>query len=119
MRHIAHSELTNADGVHASGAPGLDLTWIQGPTTNDELDVGVVKVAAGAQTPPHSHHKGQVIVGLAGRGFVEHEGVRVVVEPGDVVLCAAGEHHVHGAVHDQHWEHLTVSTGTHGGPRSE
>ena len=119
MRHIPRDELMTAEGIHVSGAPGLDLTWVQGPTTNDELDVGVVKVAAGAQTPPHSHDKGQVIVGVAGQGFVELEGERVVVMQGDVVICPAGEYHVHGAAPDHDWEHLTVTTGTHGGPRSE
>lgn len=115
MRHIRSAELLSAEGVHASGAPGLDLTWVQGPTTNDELDVGVVKVAAGAQTPAHSHHKGQVIVGVSGQGFVELDGERVVVNQGDVVICPAGEYHVHGAAAEQSWEHLTITTGTHGG----
>ncbi len=118
MRHIPFDELMSANGVHTSGAPGLDLTWVQGPTTSDELDVGIVKVAAGAQTPPHSHHKGQVIVGITGQGFVELDGSRVIVNQGDVVICPAGEFHVHGAVEDQSWEHLTVSTGTHGGAPS-
>ena len=119
MRRISAAELLTAEGIRTSGAPGLDLTWLQGPTTSDELDVGIVQVAAGAQTPPHVHHKGQVIVCVSGQGFVELEGVRIVVNQGDVVICPAGEYHVHGASQDHSWEHLTISTGTHGGPRSE
>ena len=119
MRHIAADALLSEEGLQASAAPGLDLTWLQGPTTNDELDVGIVKVAAGAQTPAHSHHKGQVIVCVSGQGFVEHAGHRIVVDQGDVVICPAGEYHVHGAAADQSWEHLTISTGTHGGAPAE
>ncbi len=119
MRHIAATELLNAEGPVTSGAPGLQLTWLQGPTTSDELDVGVVQVDAGCRTPAHSHHKGQVIVGVSGQGFVELDGERVIVNEGDVVICPAGEYHVHGAATDQSWEHLTVSTGTHGGSRAE
>ncbi|MDO8731107.1 MAG: cupin domain-containing protein [Actinomycetota bacterium] len=119
MRHIPAAELASAEGLVTSAAQGLELTWLQGPTTSDELDVGIVKVEAGVQTPAHSHHKGQVIVGVSGRGFVELEGERVIVNQGDVVICPAGEYHVHGASANQKWEHLTVSTGSHGGPRSE
>lgn len=119
MRLIPADELLTAEGPVTSGAQGLELTWLQGPTTNDELDVGIVKVEAGAQTPAHSHHKGQVIVCVSGQGFVELEGERIIVNQGDVVICPAGEYHVHGASLDHSWEHLTISTGMHGGPRSE
>lgn len=119
MRHIAAEHLLKAEGTHVSAAVGLDLTWLQGPTTNDELDVGIVSVAPGAQTPAHSHHKGQVIVCVSGQGFVELDGERVTVSKGDVVICPAGEYHIHGASADQSWEHLTISTGTHGGARTE
>ncbi len=119
VRHIPADHLLSAEGVHVSAAAGLDLTWLQGPTTNDELDVGIVKVAAGAQSPAHSHSKGQVIVCVSGEGFVELDGERVRVAKGDVVICPAGEYHIHGAAADQSWEHLTISTGTHGGARTE
>jgi len=117
MRHIPFDELMTAEGSRTSGAPGLDLTWVQGPTTSDELDVGIVKVAPGAQTPMHVHDKGQVIVCVSGQGFVQLGDERVVVRQGDVVICPAGEQHVHGADGEHSWEHLTISTGTHGGPR--
>ncbi|MFA7323086.1 MAG: cupin domain-containing protein [Candidatus Nanopelagicales bacterium] len=116
MKVVRADERLSTPGTKSSGASGLDLTWWQGPTTNDELDVGIAQVDAGARTPPHTHHKGQVIVTVSGTGFIELEGERIETSAGDVVICPAGEHHVHGAAGDGQWVHLTITTGTHGGP---
>jgi len=118
MRLVRKDDLYTADGNQSSGAPGLVLNWLQGPQTNDELDVGFVRVDAGAQTPTHIHLKGQVIFTVAGSGFVETStGERIETTVGDVVICPAGEEHVHGNSGESEWAHLTISTGQHAVPQ--
>ena len=85
--------------------------WLRGPHQDDQLDVAVIHFAPGAATPPHIHHGGQVLVALRGPGFVEVEGVRTPLAPGDIVLTPAGEQHTHGAAADGSFSHLSVTTG--------
>jgi quercetin dioxygenase-like cupin family protein len=84
---------------------------LEGPFNADRLDVGMVTMSPGGVTPPHVHIGGQVLVVTAGRGFVEADGARHTVAPGDVVICPPGELHVHGALADQPFAHFTVTTG--------
>jgi quercetin dioxygenase-like cupin family protein len=85
--------------------------WLDGPFNADRLDVAIVTMTPGAATPPHIHIGGQVLIVTAGQGFVEANGRRQTIEPGDVVVCPPGEMHVHGALGDQPLAHLTVTTG--------
>jgi quercetin dioxygenase-like cupin family protein len=93
-----------------TGGPGLRVNWLEGPENGDRLDVGFVNVSAGSSTPPHVHLGGQVIVVIAGSGFVETDDERVAISPGDVVICPPGELHTHGADPDASLAHLTVTT---------
>jgi quercetin dioxygenase-like cupin family protein len=98
----------------ASRRPGdgtpLDVRWLEGPANSDRLDVGLVTVAPGGSTPPHVHLGGQVIVVLAGEGYVEAGDQRVRLVVGDVVITPPGELHTHGAAAGSHLAHLTVTT---------
>lgn len=85
--------------------------WLRGPTADEDLDAGLVHFAAGAATPPHVHLVGQVLVALHGQGFVEVDGVRSVLDVGDVVVTPAGEAHTHGATAAGPFTHLSVTTG--------
>jgi quercetin dioxygenase-like cupin family protein len=115
MKYVSRQELASDVATGEDGIPGLSLTWLQGPHTNDELDVGIAHVQPGASTPAHVHHKGQVIVTVHGRGYVQKaSGERIETSAGDVVICPAGEAHTHGSVGDERWSHLTITTGTHG-----
>ena len=115
MKLVTNDELTADRTSQGEGQTGLDLVWLQGPYSNDELDVGVAHVQPGASTPPHVHHKGQIIVTVEGQGFVETaSGERIETSVGDVVICPAGEAHTHGSAGDVRWAHLTITTGTHG-----
>ncbi|TFV88925.1 cupin domain-containing protein [Blastococcus sp. CT_GayMR16] len=69
--------------------------------------------APGAATPLHMHREGQVLVVTAGEGFVEAGGERLEIGPGDVVLAAPGEWHVHGAAAQVGLVHVSVTTGAH------
>ncbi len=40
-------------------------------------------------------------------------GERIETTAGDVVICPAGEEHVHGSAGGAEWAHLTISTGKH------
>lgn len=99
--------------------PGrLVPAWLEGPHNADRLDMAVVTASPGGATPPHVHIGGQVIIGTRGRGFVEAGDQRVEVGQGDVVICPPGELHTHGALDDQPFSHLTVTTGGYTFPES-
>jgi len=96
----------------AAAPPGaMAAEWLRGPLADDGLDVALVHFAPGAATPPHVHHGGQVLVVVAGSGFVEVDGVVTALGPGDVVVTPAGEQHAHGATADGPFSHLSVTTG--------
>jgi quercetin dioxygenase-like cupin family protein len=93
---------------------GLSADWLQGPASSPgSLDVGVMTFAPGATTPLHRHREGQVLVVTAGEGFVEAGGERLEIGPGDVVLAAPGEWHVHGAAAHAGLVHVSITTGAH------
>jgi quercetin dioxygenase-like cupin family protein len=85
--------------------------WLEGPTFNDVLDVGLMSFLPGAGSPPHIHVGGQVIVVISGRGFVESNGERETIAPGDIVVAPPGEQHAHGPNSDSALTQLSVSTG--------
>jgi quercetin dioxygenase-like cupin family protein len=92
----------------------LSAEWLQGPASSPgSLDVGVMTFAPGAATPLHMHREGQVLMVTAGAGFVEAGGERLEIGPGDVVVAAPGEWHVHGAAAQVGLVHVSVSTGGH------
>ncbi|MCW2526083.1 MAG: hypothetical protein JWM76_943 [Pseudonocardiales bacterium] len=91
---------------------GLSAQWLVGPTSSSGLDVGLISFEAGAATPPHVHHVGQVLIVMSGSGFVEVEGVATALAAGDIVLTPAGEWHTHGAGADGPMVHLSVTTGS-------
>lgn len=93
--------------VHAGE---LHAHWLEGPSSADRLDVGLVTMSPGGVTPRHTHIGGQVLVVTAGRGFIEADGDRRLLAPGDVVVCPPGETHVHGALDDEALAHLTITT---------
>ena len=101
------------------GDAPLEAHWLWGPANSDSLDVAIVSVRPGGETSPHLHIGGQVIVATAGRGFVEANDDRIMIEAGDVVICPPGELHVHGALADASFAHLTITTGGYRFPGTE
>ena len=98
-------------GKAPAGDAGLGVEWLEGPVNADRLDVGLVTVAPGGETPPHVHLGGQVIVVLSGDGFVATASERLSIGAGDVVISPPGELHTHGAGPTSALSHLTVTTG--------
>ncbi|MGD9793869.1 MAG: cupin domain-containing protein [Acidimicrobiia bacterium] len=116
MKHIPASQAAELSAQIPESTTMTPPQWLEGPHNGDRLDVGIATFAPGAVVPPHIHLGGQVIVVTAGRGFVETDGERVEVTPGDIVICPAGELHTHGAVDDESFAHLTVTTGGYSFP---
>lgn len=87
------------------------MSWLIGPTQDGRLDVAVVSFDAGAATPGHIHHGGQVLLVVSGTGYVEVSGHRDLLQPGDVVITPPGEQHIHGATGPGPFSHLSVTTG--------
>jgi len=110
MRVLRSEEIQQLSVDRHEGDP-LQPHWLQGPENGAGLDVALISLLPGGSTPLHVHIGGQVIVGTAGRGFVEVDGDRAEIAAGDVVICPPGEQHTHGALADSHFGHLTVTTG--------
>jgi quercetin dioxygenase-like cupin family protein len=109
MRIVRPDEWQQA--IPIDSPSGMAGVWLNGPTQDERLDAGVIGFAPGAATPPHVHHVGQVFVVLSGAGFVEVEGQRTELAPGDIVVTPAGQWHTHGAGPDGPMVHLSVTTG--------
>lgn len=66
----------------------------------------------GARTKWHSHEMGQMLVILAGHGFVQAEGGAIEeVSAGDVIWTPAGVKHWHGASPTSSMSHLAIAEG--------
>jgi 4-carboxymuconolactone decarboxylase len=71
-----------------------------------------VTFAAGARTAWHAHERGQMLIIISGRGYVQAEGGPVEeVGPGDVIWTPAGVRHWHGATRKGPMSHTAVSEG--------
>src|SRR4051812_4060817 len=63
----------------------------------------------GARTAWHTHPLGQTLIVTAGCGLVQSWGGPVMkIRPGDVVWCAPGEKHWHGATPDTAMTHIAI-----------
>jgi quercetin dioxygenase-like cupin family protein len=99
------------DPGFAPAQHGLSGRWLRGPLQDDGLDSALIRFEPGASTPLHVHHGGQVLYAVSGRGFVEVNGLRTELEAGDIVVTPPAEAHVHGALDDGEFVHLSVTTG--------
>jgi quercetin dioxygenase-like cupin family protein len=116
MKIVRADEVSRLASTLPSGDGGLEVNWFEGPSSGNQLDVGLVTLSEQGVTPPHVHFGGQLIFVLSGRGFVETADERIVVGPGDVVVTPPGELHTHGAEGGEPMAHLTVTTGGYSFP---
>ena len=69
----------------------------------------------GARTAWHTHPLGQTLIVLSGAGRVQREGGAIEeIRPGDVVWCAPGEKHWHGAAPTTAMTHLAIQEAQDG-----
>lgn len=84
---------------------------IFGPEMTDGVAVGNVFFAPCARTYWHSHVGGQLLVMLAGQGYVADEDGVVEVTAGDAVWTPPGVRHWHGAAAGRSLMHMAVTIG--------
>lgn len=99
-----------APAEHFTGHVRIDPAW----PTNDDINVsgGFVTFEPGARSDWHTHTRGQVLVVVSGVGLTQEWGKPVQeIRPGDVVWCAPGVKHWHGAAPTAAMTHLAI-TGT-------
>jgi quercetin dioxygenase-like cupin family protein len=90
------------DGLIQSEAPG-------------RVSTGLVTFEPGARTAWHTHPAGQILIIMAGRGWVQCKGaLRQEVTPGDSVWFPAGEKHWHGATDATAMTHIAVTESIDG-----
>lgn len=94
-------------------------TWFTGSVRIDNLfqleapgraTGGIVTFEPGARTHWHAHPMGQVLVVLTGVGWTQCEGgLRTEIRAGDIVNCACGKRHWHGAALNTAMSHFAIT----------
>lgn len=80
--------------------------------SQDGIAINNVNFSPGARTFWHRHENGQVLIVLAGRGWVQNDsGSKNVIGAGDTVWVQPGELHWHGATDGSYMVHKAISLG--------
>jgi quercetin dioxygenase-like cupin family protein len=77
------------------------------------LDINIAQAtfAAGAKLDWHIHPAGQILMITEGTGYYQEKGKPIqVVHKGDIIKCAPGVPHWHGAAPDSSFAYIAVST---------
>ena len=80
-------------------------------SASDGVTLGQVLFSPGARTHWHRHDGGQVLIMVAGEGFVADSDGAVSVRAGDIVWTPGGVRHWHGAAAGNFLIHTTISLG--------
>lgn len=83
------------------------------PISSSQVSIANVTFEPGCRNNWHIHHAdqggGQILIGVAGRGFYQEWGKGPVeILPGDVINIPTGVKHWHGAAPDSWFSHLAV-----------
>ena len=83
------------------------------PISSSQVSIANVTFEPGCRNNWHIHHAdqggGQILIGVAGRGFYQEWGKEPVeIPPGDVINIPTGVKHWHGAAPDSWFSHLAV-----------
>lgn len=83
------------------------------PISSSQVSIANVTFEPGSRNNWHIHHAdqggGQILIGVAGRGFYQEWGKEPVeILPGDVINIPTGVKHWHGAAPDSWFSHLAV-----------
>lgn len=83
------------------------------PLSNEQVSIANVTFEPGCRNNWHIHHAsvggGQMLIGVAGRGWYQEEGKPAVkILPGTVIHIPAGVKHWHGAAADSWFAHLAI-----------
>jgi quercetin dioxygenase-like cupin family protein len=77
----------------------------------DGVAIGNVFFTPCSRTYWHSHVGGQMLIVVAGEGYVSDENETVVVRAGDMVWTPPGVRHWHGASQGRYLIHTAVTVG--------
>ena len=111
MKIVSPSGEAETSGKGGSTFTGDVLTYVT-MDPSDGVAVTNVCFTPGARTFWHSHENGQVLLVLAGKGWIQSEGQRVqVMRTGDTIWVSAGELHWHGATSSSYVTHKAISLG--------
>lgn len=70
---------------------------------------GIVACEPGARTHWHTHPLGQALIVLTGVGWTQCDGgPRTKIRAGDIVSCACGKRHWHGAAQTTAMSHMAI-----------
>ena len=96
-----------------SGAVRIDPLYA--PPEPARASAGRVTFEPAARTAWHTHPVGQMLIIVAGLGWVQREGGSVEeVRPGDVVWFPAGLKHWHGATPSTAMTHIAIQEAING-----
>lgn len=111
MNVMHPNELPGVAGKAGSQFTGSVYPYLTMAAT-DGVVINTVNFTPRARTFWHRHEKGQILIVLAGRGFVQADGESVrVLRAGDTVWCPPGERHWHGGSDDSYMVHTAISLG--------
>lgn len=97
---------------HLTGHAAVDVLLNTCPDEIGELVVTSVTFEPGARTHWHSHAAGQLLVVVAGEGWVGTRATgRRIVSLGDVIWTPPGEEHWHGATDASSLTHIAMTLG--------
>jgi quercetin dioxygenase-like cupin family protein len=115
---MSNSEQTVIRSGTKASVKGPD-TWFTGNVRIDNMfqlespgraTGGIVTFEPSARSFWHTHPAGQVLIVLTGVGWTQCEGgPRTEIRAGDVVTCACGKRHWHGAAATTAMSHLAVT----------
>lgn len=100
---------------HLTGTAWMDLLVQESPDGSADGGVTVTSAtfAPGSRSHWHRHGAGQLLVVVAGEGWVgDREQGRCVIRVGDLVWTGPGEDHWHGATDDAVLTHLAITLGS-------
>lgn len=111
MNVIRPSDFPGVAGKAGSQFTGAVFPYLTMAAT-DGVVINTVNFTPRARTFWHRHERGQILVVLAGRGFVQADGGPVrVLRAGDTVWCPSGERHWHGGSDESYMVHTAISLG--------
>jgi len=88
------------------------VAWRDPVFDEDGVNAGNNFFAPGGRTSWHTHEGGQLLIIVAGSGFVVDDTAVNRVEAGDMVWTPPGVRHWHGGCSDRFLMHTTVSLGS-------
>jgi quercetin dioxygenase-like cupin family protein len=91
----------------------VEIQEIVNDAAAELLRVTAVTFVDGARNRPHRHSTDQVLIPVAGAGFVASDEEELSLAPGDVALILAGTRHWHGAAPWATFTHLSILTPGH------